>query len=57
MQSRLTEGWFMAHIELHADFKDFLRLLNSHGIKHLEVIDIDDIPVNFISLDDLKTNK
>ena len=133
----------MAQIELHPDFKDFLRLLNSHGVEYLmvggyavgyygypratgdmdiwiavsevnaektvqalrdfgipgkeiikdlfiekdkiirigvppirievitgasgvnfkecysrrEVIDIDDIPVNFISLEDLKTNK
>jgi hypothetical protein len=37
MQSRLTEGWFMAQIELHPDFKDFLRLLNSHGVKYLVV--------------------
>jgi hypothetical protein len=27
----------MAQIELHADFKDFLRLLNSHGVKYLVV--------------------
>ena len=133
----------MAQIELHPDFKDFLRLLNSHGVEYLvvggyavgyygypratgdmdiwiavnevnaektaqalrdfgmpekeaikdlliekdkiirmgvppirievitgasgvnfeecylrrEVIDIDDIPVNFISLEDIKTNK
>ena len=52
----------MAQIEHHPDFKDFLRLLSSHGVKYLvvggyEVIDIDDIPVNFISLEDLKTNK
>ena len=37
MQSRLTERWFMAQIELHPDFKDFLRLLNSHGVKYLVV--------------------
>ena len=48
----------MAQIELHPDFKDFSRLLSSHGVKYLvvggyEVIDIDDIPVNFISLEDL----
>jgi len=34
----------MAQIELHLDFKDFLRLLNSHG-------------VDYLSLEDLKTNK
>jgi len=27
----------MAQIELHPDFKDFLRLLNSHGVKYLVV--------------------
>jgi hypothetical protein len=27
----------MAKIELHPDFKDFLRLLNSHGLEHLLV--------------------
>jgi predicted nucleotidyltransferase len=27
----------MAEIELHPDFKDFLRLLNSHGVKYLVV--------------------
>jgi predicted nucleotidyltransferase len=27
----------MAQIELHPDFKDFLRLLNSHGVKYLMV--------------------
>ncbi len=43
----------MAEIELHPDFKDFLRLLNSRR----EVIEIEGIPVNFISLEDLKENK
>ncbi len=37
MQSRLTEGWFMAQVELHPDFKDFLRLLNSRGVEYLVV--------------------
>lgn len=27
----------MAKIELHSDFKDFLRLLNSHGVEYLLV--------------------
>jgi predicted nucleotidyltransferase len=27
----------MAKIELHPDFKDFLRLMNSHGVKYLLV--------------------
>jgi hypothetical protein len=27
----------MAQIELHPDFKDFLKLLNSHGVKYLVV--------------------
>ena len=27
----------MARIELHPDFKDFLRLLNSHGVEYLVV--------------------
>jgi hypothetical protein len=27
----------MAQIELHPDFKDFLRLLNSHGVEYLVV--------------------
>ena len=27
----------MAKIELHPDFKDFLRLLNSRGVKYLVV--------------------
>ena len=27
----------MAQIELHPDFKDFFRLLNSHGVKYLVV--------------------
>jgi len=27
----------MAEIELHPDFKDFLRLLNSHAVEHLLV--------------------
>jgi predicted nucleotidyltransferase len=27
----------MAEIELHPDFKDFLRLLNSHGVEYLVV--------------------
>jgi hypothetical protein len=27
----------MAKIELHPDFKDFLRLLNSHGVEYLVV--------------------
>ena len=43
----------MAEIELHPDFKDFLRLLNSRR----EVIEIDGIPVNFISFEDPKDNK
>ena len=38
----------MAKIELHPDFKDFLRLLNAHN---------DGILINFISLQDLKKNK
>src|SRR4030042_1783904 len=37
MQSRLTEGWFMARVELHPDFKDFLKLLSSHGVEYLVV--------------------
>ncbi len=28
----------MAKIELHADFKNFLRLLNSHGVEYLVVV-------------------
>ena len=49
----------MARIELHPDFRDFLRLLNSHGVEYLlrEVVDVDGIPVPFISLADLKANK
>ncbi len=27
----------MAEIELHPDFKDFLRLLNSHSVRYLMV--------------------
>ena len=28
----------MAKIELHPDFKDFLRLLNSHNVRYLLVV-------------------
>ena len=37
MQSSCSEGWFMESIELHPDFKDFLRLLSSYKIKYLLV--------------------
>ena len=30
----------MAQIELHPDFKDFLRLLNSLGVKYLVLADM-----------------
>jgi len=36
----LNGGWFMAKIELHPDFRDFLRLLNSHGVEDLENLKI-----------------
>jgi predicted nucleotidyltransferase len=37
MQLNIIGEWFMAAIELHPDFKDFLRLLNSHGVEYLVV--------------------
>jgi len=37
MPSSCKEGWFMAQIELHPDFKDFLKLLNFHKIEYLLV--------------------
>ncbi len=37
MQLNTIVGWFMAFIELHPDFKDFLRLLNSQGVEYLVV--------------------
>jgi hypothetical protein len=35
MQLNIIGEWFMAVIELRPDFKDFLRLLNSHGVEYL----------------------
>ncbi len=32
-QLNCREGWFMEKIELHQDFKDFLRLLNSYNVE------------------------
>ena len=26
--------WSMAKVELHPDFKDFLKLFNSHGVEY-----------------------
>src|SRR4030042_2877192 len=37
MQSNTIGEWFMVSIELHPDFKDFLRLLNSHIVEYLVV--------------------
>jgi hypothetical protein len=37
MQLNIIGEWFMAAIELHPDFKDFLRLLNSHDVEYLVV--------------------
>jgi hypothetical protein len=34
---KLAGIWSMANIELHPDFKDFLKLLNSHGVEYLLV--------------------
>ncbi len=34
---RWLGGWYMERIELHPDFKDFLRLLNSYGVEYLLV--------------------
>ncbi len=72
----------MAKLELHPDFKDFLRLLNSHKVIRMgvppvrlevitsasgvdfnecysnrEVVEIEGIQINLISLQDLKKNK
>lgn len=30
-----AEGWSMAKVELHPDFKDFLKLFNSHNVEYL----------------------
>jgi len=35
--SSSTEDWSMEKIELHQDFKEFLRLLNSHQVEYLLV--------------------
>ena len=43
----------MATIRLPADFRDFLRLLNSHRVEAT----LDGIPVQVISLPDLIKNK
>jgi hypothetical protein len=37
MQLNTTGEWFMASIELHPDFKDFLRLLNFHKVEYMLV--------------------
>ena len=49
----------MAEIELHPDFKDFLRLMNSHNecYDNREVFELDGIQIYLISLQDLKKNK
>lgn len=54
----------MAQIALHPDFRDFLRLLNSHRVEYLIVggyaVGYHGYPRatgDFISLDDLKVNK
>jgi hypothetical protein len=44
----------MAKIELHPDFKDFLKLLNLNAVRYLV---IGGISIDFISLPMLKTNK
>jgi hypothetical protein len=45
----------MATIRLPADFRDFLRLLNSHRVEYLATLD--GIPVTIIGLADLIKNK
>jgi predicted nucleotidyltransferase len=51
----------MANISLPPDFKEVLRLLNSHQVEYLLIggyIDmLDGIEVNFIDLANLKINK